>query len=385
MIAAVPLTWLQLRHEKTRLVMAILGVTFAVVLVFMQLGFRDALFDGSVRYHNAFHYDLAMVSPKTDFIVRPEGFSRRRLLQALGVEGVESVSAVYLGKAVWRNPLSPGDSRTVYVVGFDPSERVLRLAGVEEQQAKLRMPDTVLFDAHSREEFGPIAELYRDSGTFSTEIGNRSVEIAGLFELGTSFGIDASIVTSDLNFRRLFPSRQAGNIDLGLIRLEPGADREATRARLLESIPGDVLLLTRPAFVAREVRYWSSATPIGYIFSFGAIIGLTVGAIIVYQILFADVSDHLSEYATLKAMGYTHGYLVRLVLKESAILGALGFVPGLLASSYLYAAARDATQLPMQLTPQLAAVVLGLTVAMCAFSGILALRKLRGIDPAEVF
>lgn len=385
MIAAVPLTWLQLRRDKTRLLMAILGVSFAVVLIFMQLGFREALFSSSVRYHNAFDYDLALISPKTDFIVRPASFSRRRLIQALGVEGVERVSAVYLGTTVWRNPEDPSDTRTIYVVGFDPADSVLKLSGVQAGQPMLRIADTVLFDAHSREEFGPIADLFRERGTVSTEIGNRSVEIVGLFELGTSFGIDASLVTSDLNFQRFFPGRRAGSIDLGLIRLAPGADLEQTRARILDRLPDDIEVLTRPEFVAREVAYWSSATPIGFIFSFGAIIGLTVGAIIVYQILFADVSDHLSEYATLKAMGYTHGYLVRLVLKESVILAALGFVPGGVASFYLYAAARTATQLPMALTPELATLVLGLTVAMCGVSGMLALRKLSGVDPAEVF
>lgn len=385
MVAAIPLTWLQLKREKTRLAMAVLGVGFAVVLVFMQLGFRDALFEGSVRYHNSFHYDLVMISPKTDFIVRPEGFSRRRLYQALGADGVESVSPVYLGKAVWRNPLSPSESRTVFVVGFDPTESVLHLKGIAESQDLLRMPDTALFDAHSREEFGPIADLYREGGAFSTEIGNREIEIVGLFELGTSFGIDASLVMSDLNFRRLFPERNAGKIDLGLIRLAPGQDIEAVREQILARIPNDVALMTREAFVTREVAYWSSATPIGYIFSFGAIIGLTVGAIIVYQILFSNVADHMSEYATLKAMGYTHGYLVRVVLKEAVILGVLGYVPGLAASFYLYSAAASATQLPMQLTPSLAAIVLGLTIAMCSLSGALTLRKLRGIDPADVF
>jgi len=385
MIAAVPLTWLQLKRDRTRLLMAILGVSFAVVLIFMQLGFREALFSSSVRYHNAFDYDLAMISPKTDFIVRPVSFSRRRLLQSLGVSGVASVSPVYLGTTVWRNPDSPSETRTIYVVGFDPADSVLRLSGVRDARIALRMPDTVLFDAHSREEFGPIAELFRANGPISTEIGNRSVEVTGLFELGTSFGIDASIVTSDLNFRRMFPNRPAGSIDLGLIRVDPGVGIDDVRARLLERLPGDIEVLTRAEFVAREVAYWSSATPIGFIFTFGAIIGLTVGAIIVYQILFADVSDHLSEYATLKAMGYKHGYLVRLVLKESVILAALGFVPGGLASFYLYGAARDATQLPMALTPQLALLVLALTVAMCGLSGMLALRKLRGVDPAEVF
>jgi len=385
MTLAIPLAWLQLKREKFRLLVALAGVSFAVVLIFMQLGFQDALFDSSVRYHQTFSYDLAMISPKTDFIVQPEGFSRRRLIQVLGIPGVESVAPVYLGQALWRNPEDPSESRSIFVVGFDPSDRVFAMAAIDDSLHRLRLPDTILYDALSRPEFGPVAERFRESGPLETEVTNRALEVVGLFELGTSFGIDASIITSDLNFRRIFPQRQAGRIDLGLIHLESGRDPEALRETIAASVPADVEVLTREAYIQREVDYWNRSTPIGYVFSFGVIIGLTVGGIIVYQILFADVSDHIAEYATLKAMGYTDGYLASVVLQEAAILAVLGFIPGLAVSLLLYRLAGEATRLPLEMSLQLGALVLLLTVSMCAISGVVALRKIRSADPAEIF
>jgi len=385
MTLAIPLAWLQLEREKLRLLVALAGVSFAVVLIFMQLGFQDALFESSVRYHRTFSYDLAMISQRMDFIVQPKGFSRRRLIQVLGIPGVESVAPVYLDLALWRNPEAPSESRSIFVVGFDPSDRVFAMDEINESLHRLRLPDTVLYDAKSRPEFGPVAERFRESGPLQTEVAQRALEVVGLFELGTSFGIDASIITSDLNFRRIFPHREAGRIDLGLIHLEPGRDPEELRETIAARIPRDVEILTREAYVQREVDYWNRSTPIGYVFSFGVIIGLTVGGIIVYQILFADVSDHLAEYATLKAMGYTNGYLASVVLQEAAILAVLGFIPGLALSILLYRAAGEATRLPLEMNLETGAFVLLLTVAMCALSGIVALRKIRSADPAEIF
>jgi putative ABC transport system permease protein len=384
---AIPLAWLQLKHEKLRLTVALAGVAFAVVLIFMQLGFRDALFASSVRYHRMLAYDLAMLSPKTDFIVQPQPFSRRRLYQIRGTPGVAGVTALYLGQTRWRNPASPAETRSIYVVGFDPSDRVFDLPGIEAHRSELRLPDVVLYDRLSRPEFGPVAELLRDSNGagVETEVANRSVRVVGLFELGTSFGIDASIVTSDLNFRRIFPQRAAGEIDLGLIRLDEGADPRAVRDAIRARLPTDVIVLTRNGFVRREVAFWTGNTPIGYVFSFGVVMGLAVGAIVVYQILFADVSDHLNEYATLKAIGYTDRSLFAVVLQEALILAVLGFLPGLGASLLLYRAAGEATHLPLEMKTGLALSVLGLTAAMCVTSCAVALRKLRTADPAEIF
>lgn len=145
------------------------------------------------------------------------------------------------------------------------------------------------------------------------------------------------------------------------------------------------MLLTRDEFVQREVDYWSGSTPIGYVFTLGAVIGTIVGLIIVYQILFSDVQSHLAEYATLKAMGYTSAFLKGLVIRESFYLSVLGFVPALGLSILLYDQAAQATQLPMEMTIERGAVVFVVTVLMCAFSGLLAIRKLDNLDPAEVF
>ena len=387
MILAVPIAWLQLWAEKLRLLVALFGVGFAVILIFMQLGFQEALFQSSVKWHGNLVYDVAMISPKMDFIVQPEPFPRRRLVQALAVPGVEGVSPLYLGLGRWRNPEAPEETRSIYVVGFDPSDEVFVSSEIQAHAERLRLPDVLVYDALSRPEFGPIPALFRESGGrgFETEVADRRVRVAGLFEMGTSFGIDANVVTSDLNFQRLFPHVSPSHVNLGLIRLEPGSDPETARRQIAAAMPEDVLVLTRAGFIQRELDYWSTSTPIGYVFSLGVIIGLTVGGIIVYQILFADVSDHLQEYATLKAMGYTNGFLSGVVLREAAILAVLGFVPGLGLTLLLYRSAGTATRLPIEMTGERAALVLGLTVVMCCVSALIALRKVRSADPAEIF
>jgi putative ABC transport system permease protein len=379
----VPLAWLQLWREKLRLAAAIAGVTFAVVLVFAQLGFQQALLESSVHYHTTLAYDLAVVSPKTDFIVEPVSFPRSRLFQITGFPGVESVSPLYLGRARWRNPFEPRETRAIFVVGFDPSDEGFDWVG--DLRDEIRFPDRVLFDRKSRPEYGPVAAAVEERGALSAEVNDRSLQIVGLFDLGTSFAIDGSLLTSDLNFRRILADRPASHIDIGLVHLSPGANPEAVRDAIATAIPPDVEVLTRMDFVQREVDYWNQSTPIGFVFSFGVVIGLVVGMIIVYQILFSDVRDSLREYATLKAMGYTHGYLVRVVMREAAILAVLGYLPAVLVTSIIYAQAGAATHLPIELTLPRAAGVLALTLVMCCGSAALAIRKLRSADPAEIY
>ena len=155
--------------------------------------------------------------------------------------------------------------------------------------------------------------------------------------------------------------------------------------RILGDLPGDVLVFTRDEFAQMEIDHWATTTPIGYVFTFGVIMGLVVGAIIVYQILYADVQDHLKEYATLLAMGYSHRYLNGVVLQEAVVLAVLGFLPGLALSTLVFQQAAEATSLPLEMSVENVLTIFSLTMAMCAGSGLLTLRKLQGIDPAEVF
>jgi putative ABC transport system permease protein len=385
MFGSIPLGWLQLKAQKLRLIAAIMGITFAVILIFVQLEFREALFVSAVRYHTAMDYDLAMLSPKTDFMVSSKQFPRSRLYQVPGIDGVESATAVYMRLVSWRNPVEPANARNILAIGFDPAETGFERLLSAEQREAIRIPDQVIFDRRGRDEYGPVRELLDSGQPVSAEINDRRAAIAGMYEVGTSFGLDGGIITSDLNFLRIVPTRRKSAIDFGLIKLEPGRDAAKVQARIRAAIPRDVRVLTRQEFMDLEIRYWNKTTPIGYIFAFGAVMGLIVGLIIVYQILFADVQDHLKEYATLKAMGYTHGYLRNVVLQEAIILAVLGFLPGMGIAHLVFTKGADATRLPLEMSFDSALSVFALTVAMCAGSGLMALRKLRAVDPAEVF
>jgi putative ABC transport system permease protein len=193
-------------------------------------------------------------------------------------------------------------------------------------------------------------------------------------------------MTSDTNFKRLF-NRDPGLVDMGVLRVKPGTDIAATIAGIKKTLPepSDVRVFNREEFIEFERSYWQTGTSIGFIFTLGAVMGFIVGIVIVYQILYTDVADHLSEYATLKAMGYTDWYLLTIVFQEALILSIVGFFPGMLAATGLYAMTRSATNLPLMMTVARASTVLLMTITMCVISGAIAVRKLRAADPADMF
>jgi putative ABC transport system permease protein len=384
MISGARLAWLQLRRQKVRFAVAIAGVAFAVILMFMQLGFQDALFRSAVNVHQRLRGDLFFFHPNYNVLAFPSHFPRARLYQALAFEGVESVAPVYMGMSTWKNP-ETGRTRDIFTIGVDPTKDVFESDEVRAQSHLIRYPDVVLFDEYSRPEYGPVATMFREGGDVSTEARNRNITVRGLFKMGTSFGVDGTIFTSDLNFMRInthIPPAKAG---IGVVRLKPGADVKAVQARMRAELPQDVKIVTKQEMIDHEVGYWATATPIGFVFTFGVVMGLVVGMIIVYQILFADISDHLKEYATLKAMGYTNRYLSGVVLFEATILGIAGFFPGVAICERLYVVTRKATMLPMAIEPVRASQVLVLTLIMCWASAMIAVRKLRAADPADVF
>ncbi len=378
------LAWRQLRSERARLLSAIAGVMFACVLVFMQLGFRAALFDSATALLGNMRGELFLMNPLTTASFRPEPIPRVRAHQALALPEVAQAVPVYLAQATWRHPVD-GSRRAIQLIGFDMDAGAMRFEGLDPLIPALRQPDTVGFDVRSRPEFGPVGALFAERGPFEVQVGNRMMRIEGLVSIGPSFGADGNLVTSEVNFRRMVRERRASHTDLVAIRLTSGADVAAVQARLRELLPADVVVLTHAELVAHERRYWEEATPIGFIFAFGSLMGLIVGMVIVYQILFSDIANHLREYATLKAIGYSNFYLARVVMAAALILAVLGFIPGMLASIGLYDVVGGATFLPLGMDTERAVTVFGMIFAMCAIAGLLAMRKLRDASPADMF
>lgn len=390
MIFKISTAWLQLKYERLRLLVAIGGISFAVVLIFIQLGLRAALFDSSVSLHKSLQGDFFLISPRSTSLVAMESFSERRLYQALAFQEVESVVPIYLAFAQWKNPQTRNYWRNIYVIGFDTSYPVFNLPGLKENLEKLKFPDVVLFDQASRAEFGAIVSEFKQKGMVTTELGdkgagNRKITVEGLFKLGTSFGADGNLITSDLNFLRIFMQRPKGFINIGVIQVKPETNIQEFGRKIREYLPEDVQVLSKQELINFEIKYWDSSTPIGFIFSLCVVLALVVGIIIVYQILYSNISEHLVEYATLKAIGYKDTYLLSVVFQESLILAILGYIPGFIITLGMYKIARNATLLPVIMEPMRAWLVIILTFFMCFMSGAIAVRKLGEADPADVF
>jgi putative ABC transport system permease protein len=379
----IPLSWLQLTHEKIRLLIALAGITFADMLMFMQLGFQDALFDNSINIHKNLKGDIFLMNPQSEALFSTKQFSSRRLYESLAIDGVASVSPVYVDLALWRNPVNR-NTRSIMIIGFNPADSIFNLPEVQQKLDIIKLQDVVLFDAQSRAEFGPVAQQFQEGKTVTTEISSRQIKVGGLFSLGASFAADGNIITSDLNFVRLF-DRDKGLIDIGIIQLEPQANRDLVIQALQEKFPQDVRVFSKQEFMDYEKNYWQTSTAIGFIFTLGTAMGFIVGIVIVYQILYTDVADHLPEYATLKAVGYSDYYFIVLVVQESLILALLGYLPGVTIATILYALASGATNLPITMSVTKATTVFLLTLIMCCISGAVALRKLSAADPADIF
>ena len=380
----IPLSWLLLTRQPVRLLVALAGISFAGILMFMQLGFRDGLFDASVTAHRLFDADVVLISPRSASSVSMEAFPRRRLIQTLADPDVEGVTPVHWGLMLWRNP-ETRRNRSILALGFNPDDPFFVDPSLAQKTDALKQKGRILFDQLSRPEFGPIADWYRDGRVVETEIAGNRVRVAGLVSLGTSFGADGNLLTSTETFLDLMPQKPPGAIEVGLVRLKPGADAEQVVSRLSQRLPKDVSVLTKQGFIDFEQNYWKSSTSIGFIFTLGAAMGFVVGCVIVYQVLYTDVSDHLPEYATLMAMGYRLSHLLGVVVREGFYLAAMGYVPAYLAGQGLYWFVRDATKLPVGMDLSRALTVLVMILVMCMLSSLLAMRRLIDADPAEIF
>jgi putative ABC transport system permease protein len=386
-----PLVILNLLHQRVRTVVAIAGVAFAVLLVFMQLGFYGSAATSATSLYSMLDYDLLLVSSNYLNVNRAHTFPASRLYQALDHEDVAAVAPLYVSGQTWRIKDSPHYRRSIIVVGFDLDEpvfkeRVFSREPAAECLAALRAPDTVLMDTSTRAYFGK-----RRPGT-ETELAGHRVQVVGRVTIGTGYGGDGLVLTSDRTYARLYGSGSLEHVTLGLIRLKPAARprahevKESLARHLYNAEPRDeVRVMTRAEAERGEQAYWMGRTSVGIIFQLGVAVALLVGIIFVYQVIATDIANHFAEYATLKAMGYSHGYLRKVVLGQALVLSVLGYLPALLVAFGLYALGQRLASIPLVMTWTRAVGVLALSVAMCSVSGILALQKVKSADPADLF
>ena len=352
--------------------------------MFMQLGFRDGLFDASVTVHKLFDADLVLISPRSKSSISMSGFPRRRLVQSMAHQDVVGTTAVNWNFLLWRNPENLS-TRAILALGFEPNTPLLIDPDFEKKAETLKNKGRVLFDDLSREEFGPVSDWFRSGRLVETEVAGKRVRVSGIVSLGPSFGADGNLITSRETFLELLPGNPKGSIEIGLVRLKKGSDIEKVARSLNSNLPSDVKVMSLDSFINFEKNYWKSSTSIGFIFTLGAAMGFIVGCVIVYQILYSDVSDHLPEYATLMAMGYNLRSLLGVVAREGFILSIIGYIPAYISGQLLYSYVRSSTRLPLEMSFSRASLIFFLILFMCMGSAFAAMKRLADADPAEIF
>lgn len=384
-LGRLPIGWLQLMHNRSRLLSAVGGVTFANVLVFMQLGFMSALFETGVLFQRSLNADIVLLSADFQSLRDVSPLPRVRLHQALSHPRVVDATSIYLTNLGWTDSTT-GDKTNFRAIGVDPNYEVFVDTELNRKLRLLVECDSAIVDRKARDFNSAIEATVKSNGTYSVDINSRAISFVDLFSQGASFEVDGSLIVSEQTFFQLTPKNPIGAPTIILVKLDRPEGAAQVAAELNKMFPErDTIAYTKSQWIATEQNFQATQTPIGFVFGFGVVIGMVVGLVIVYQVLTTDVQDHLAEYATFKAIGYPKRYFVGIIFEESICLATMGFFPGLLIALGLYWLASNKIDLPISMTSARLISVLIATITTCMISGYLATKRLNAADPAELF
>jgi len=404
-------------EDVPRFMVAQAGILFAVSLVTIQAGILKGFTHSTTLLIEHSQADIWLGSTKMAHFELSEPLKLEQLVEARKVSGVQRAEPLWLTGARWIS--TDGTVVPLRVFGFNPAGRLF-VPGIltQGQVRNLKQPYSVLVDETNIKKLG-LAQL-GDAG----EINGLTAQVVGLtkgtqsvassayiftsLETGKAFvstGLTASLncqiqALGDIECRNKFdredldpleiaqpplePLTEADRITYILIQKAPGETIQNLKQRLEAAIP-NVLAYSQAEMVKHTQKYWQSRTGIGFILGLGAGVGIIVGIVIVGQILYASVSDHLKEFGTLKAMGASDWLIYRIILEQALWMAVLGYVPGMVLCWGVSSWAFASQGIMILITPGTAAGAFIVTVLMCVSSALFAIQKVTRVDPAIVF
>lgn len=402
-------------EDIPRFLVAQAGIMFAVSLVTIQLGILNGFTRSTARLIDQSEADIWVAAEEMVHFELTQPMPLERMVQARDVEGVRRAEALMLSGGRWRSP--DGKIGPLRIIGFDPEGRLFNtgeiLAGDRDnlQRPFSIMTDETNLDSLRLEGIGGEAEINSaPANLVGLTKGTQSIVSSTM--LFTSLENAKAYSTSGLN-SSVFCSVQAGDglnctttyeaqdedeqaipeirpltiadsIAYVLIQAEPGEDLEQLKQRLEEAIP-EIQALTTTEMADQTRTYWQLRTGIGFILGLGATVGMIVGMVIVGQILYSSVSDHIREYGTLKAMGASDRMIYSVIVEQALWMAVLGYVPSIGLCLGLGAWTFATQGIMILITPVMASGIFGITVVMCVGSALFAIQKVTHVDPAIVF
>ena len=364
-----------LLFHKWRFTVAGCAIAVAVTIMFTEMGFFFGILDSQTNITGLVNGDLVVMHRTRTHLNKWNSLERIRLQQIQALPGVKEVLPIYKGGISLTNPTT---GKTTRIIGFafPPDSMPLKLGQTETAIRQLKQSHTVLFDRESRAIYGNIKAGQQ------IELDGIQYSVGGFISMGPNIINDGAVVMSDGNW---FRDRRSNKPVMGIIRLKNKSHINQVKEKIHQLFNRELLVFTPDDLRQRELHFTIKAAPIGIIFGIGMLAGLIIGISICYQVLFTTISDNTRQYATLKAMGFSNFYLLKIILEQALLLSFFGFFIGFIITSQIYDVIGTQTALIMQLTSARSIFILLLTSLMCVLAGLLAMRKVIRMEPAELF
>jgi putative ABC transport system permease protein len=362
-------------HDRVRLAVTLVGILFSIVLVAVQLGLYVGASRMIVAMIDKANGDLWITAYGAKSFEDSGFLEGQERYAALSTPGVARVVPLIAAFSQWRKP--SGGSQLCVVVGTDSADQGLAPWNVVAgSTASLNLPNAVAVDQ-------TYLDFFDIDGLGATaEVNDQRVRVTAMTHGIRSFTTMPYVFTTLNRARQLFGvSSEAATFFL--VQLKPGAEIPAVQQELKRRLP-DVEVLTKAELKSRSLDQWLFGTGAGVALIGGALLGMLVGTVIVAQTLYSSTKDHLNEFATLRALGSSSGYIHKVILAQAGLSAVIGYGLGMSIAMIIIFYSLN-TALPIIMTPGLAVGLFALTVFMCAISAISAIMKVMKIDPAMVF
>jgi putative ABC transport system permease protein len=364
-----------LLHDKVRLIVTLTGIVFSVVLTAIQLGLFAGFVNATSDVVNFSRADLWVTSKDVPNLENGVAFSERKLNQVRALPGVEEAQKQMVTFGQWKLP--SGAEEGCLLIGFNPDSELGAPWKLTQGSAKdLEQPDAVIIDELYQKKLG-VTQLGQVA-----EIRGHRARVVGFTRGIRTFTTSPPVFTSFKNAQNYFGLREDQTMYL-LIKAAPNADLQQLKEQIKQNVK-DVDVYTTPEFSQKQANYWMFGTGAGVTVLIAAALGLLVGIVVVAQTIYAATVDHIREYGTLKAMGATNAYIYRVIIKQAAMSGIVGYALGIAISlTAAYISQQGTTAIII--SPQLAAALFALTMVMCVGASVVSINKVMTIDPAMVF
>ena len=363
--------------HKARTFTAALGIVFAVFLMFLQIGFLQAVKKEATLLYEYFSFDLAVISPEYQFLYSPPSFDRIRLIQAKSLPDVTDTFNLNINIGGWIDPETELRS-SMLMIGVDRKDHFIKEQKITSGLNNMAGRNSVLLDEFSHSDFG-----HRKVGANGV-INRRNTTVVGLFQLGLFFYAEGAIIVDNQYFHS-YARKSSRQTSIGLIQLKKGTDLTLAKKQLAMVLPEDVKVISKSELINQEQRYFVSIKPLGIIFNAGVFIALVIGIVILFQVLSTEINNRMREFATLKAIGFGNSFVYGIGVVQTMIFAIIGFIPAMILCSQVFNVIYDLSHLPTKVNLSLVSDVIILVIAMSFFSALITLQKIRRANPAELF